>query len=152
MKKNDIILIIVIAFIALSSFVTILLLQRSSGDTAVVTYHDPSEGDIQILEINLSDGSYTIINETLVYFANGSEEKEVYKRCFTEDYIYCVLGELGIVVIEYDNNRVRVIEETSPQNICQIQGYTNSPLKPLTCLPNYITIIVRTDDELDFNS
>ena len=153
MKRNDIVLIVVIAVIALSSFITILLMQRTSGDLALVTFHDPKEGDIEIIQIDLSDGSFVILNESLVYFPTGNEEKEVYRRCFNEDNIYCVLGALGVVVIEFSENRVRVIEETSPQNICQIQGFTNSPLKPLTCLPNYISITVITEDDgLDFNS
>ncbi|MGM0436000.1 MAG: NusG domain II-containing protein, partial [Bacillota bacterium] len=55
-------------------------------------------------------------------------------------------GEDNTVTIGYDPEKhtVRVIDEVSPQNICQKQGETNSPLKPLTCLPNEVVIRIET--------
>jgi len=48
------------------------------------------------------------------------------------------------LVIEYKDFKVRVAEEVSPQNICSEQMWTNSPLKPITCLPNSLVIIIET--------
>ena len=54
--------------------------------------------------------------------------------------------------MEYlSNNKVRVIDEESPKHICQKQGETNSPLFPLTCLPNNIIILIDTKEELPFD-
>jgi hypothetical protein len=153
MKRNDILLIVLVLVIAVSGFITILFLQQESGAIALVTYHGSDEGDQDILTINLEDGAYTVINSSLIYEATGDETNEDIRRCFIDDYIYCVQGELGVVVIEYFDGKVRVIEETSPQNICQLQGETDSPVKPITCLPNYISITIKTEEEsLDFNS
>lgn len=153
MKRNDILLIALVLIIAVSGFIAILVLQQETGSQAVVTYHGDDDGDKNILAINLSDGSFDILEPTLIYEATGDESNETIRRCFVDDFIYCVQGELGVVVIEYLNGKVKVIEETSPQNICQLQGETDSPAKPITCLPNYISITIKTeDDSLDFNS
>lgn len=153
MKRNDILLIVFVLIIAIGGFIAILVLQQETGSQAVVTYHGDDNGDVDILAINLNDGSYDIIESSLIYEATGDESSEAIRRCFVDEFIYCVQGELGVVVIEYINGKVRVIEETSPQNICQLQGETDSPAKPITCLPNYISITIKTEDEsLDFNS
>ncbi|MFP4286313.1 MAG: NusG domain II-containing protein [Candidatus Izemoplasmataceae bacterium] len=153
MKRNDKILIVILLLVAVSGFVAMIVLQRETGSQAVVTYHGNSNTDTDILAINLSDGSYDVIEPSLIYEATGNEDNSNISRCFIDEHIYCVQGELGVVVIEYINGKVRVIEETSPQNICQLQGETDSPAKPITCLPNYISITIKSEeDSLDFNS
>jgi len=96
--------------------------------------------DDQILEISLIDGQYKILNDDYVISIDD------------DAFIYIVQGDNGDVVIEYRDHKVGVIDEISPQNICQKQGFSNSPLSPITCLPNQIVIIItapRTDDDLD---
>ncbi len=151
MKKNDKLLILIVFIIAVVGFVSVFLIQNlmsTENATAVVT-----RDNIEVLHISLSDGSYTIIDENYIFMPEEDESNPTYARCFNEPYIYCIYGELGVVVIEYNANRVRVIEETSPQNICQLQGYTNSPAKPVTCLPNFVLIrVIRDDDDIDVYS
>ena len=144
MKRNDKVLIVIIALFAIAAGITTVLLQRQTGGTAFVSVRGQD-----VLEIDLSNGAYTILNETYLYYASGDEDNASIARCFIDDHIYCVNGELGVVVIAYEGGQVRVIEETSPQNICQIQGATNSPMKPLTCLPNRVSVSVRPDDDDD---
>jgi hypothetical protein len=96
--------------------------------------------DEQILEISLEDGQYRILNDEYVISIDENS------------FLYTVLGNNGDVVIEYRDHKVGVIDEISPQNICQKQGFSNSPLSPITCLPNQIIIIItepKTDDDLD---
>lgn len=142
MRRNDIILIIIIIIVALSGMVALFFLQSQTGSIALVSYRDQP-----IIQIDLTDGSYEILDASRVFQPGSNESNPIYRRCFNEAEITCVMGELGVVVIEYDAGRVRVIEETSPQNICQLQGFTDSPFHPLTCLPNYVVITVISDEE-----
>jgi len=132
MKKSDIILMVSIIFVSLIGFglLRILLVESTTKDgKAIVYYHDDP-----ILEIFLMDGSYLVIDEENVISIDE------------ENFLYTVSGSDGnVVVIEYDEYRVRVIEEVSPQNICQIQSWSSSPLRPITCLPNNLVIIIEDD-------
>jgi len=131
MKKNDLILIGIILIVSLIGYGVLraILYQSSTKDgIAVVMYQDNS-----ILEIFLEDGSYKIIDDQFVISVDEDQ------------LLYTVTGTNGDVVIEYKNYKVRVIEETSPQNICQVQGWSSSPLRPITCLPNNLVIIIEAD-------
>ncbi len=151
MKKNDRILIIALLILSIGGLLTAYLIQNfafEEGGLAVV-YRENEE----ILQINLINGSYTIVNENFIFRPSENEINPIYQRCFNEPTIYCVQGRLGVVVIEFQAGSIRVIEETSPQNICQLQGATNSPAKQITCLPNYVYIRVQViDDDIDFYS
>lgn len=64
--------------------------------------------------------------------------------------IYTVDGELGDVVIEVRDRKVRVVKENSPKNICSKEGYISDSSKPLICLPNKIVIkIVDSNNNID---
>lgn len=137
MKKNDVILIIIITIVSLIGYgvLRLILVDATTKDgTAFVYYHDEV-----ILEIYLEDGSYNVIDEDNVISIDEDE------------YLYTVSGSDGnVVVIEYNNYRVRVIDEVSPQHICQIQSWSSSPLKPITCLPNNLVIIIKDNfEEID---
>ncbi|MFP4077592.1 MAG: NusG domain II-containing protein [Bacillota bacterium] len=132
MKRNDIKLIIVLSIIALISVVAVQILQdRQSLDDgiAIITYKNR-----EVLRIDLKDGSSEKILDEYIQSVDD------------EAGIYIVDGKLGDVTIHYDasDHTVHVEDETSPQNICQKQGKTNSPLKPLTCLPNEVVIRIET--------
>ena len=131
MSKKDIILISIIFVFSLASLVTVIIFQQRTAavdGTAIVRYRG-----IEILHISLEDGSASVLHEDYVLEVD------------TQNHIYKVQGDLGEVVIQYRDHKVSVIEETSPQNICQHQGETNSPLQPLTCLPNDVVITIQSD-------
>ena len=65
------------------------------------------------------------------------------------DSIYEVDGELGKVIIEVNNKRIRVLSETSPNNICSKQGYISNSNQSLVCLPNNIVIKLTDETEID---
>ena len=133
MKKSDILLIAVILIAALGSWILFTQLNEDSmiEDGVAVVYYNSSE----ILEISLEDGSYKIIDPSRVI--NIDENLNTYHVEGSNPY--------G-VLIEYKNNKVRVIDEESPKNICQVQGWTNSTLFPLTCLPNNIVIAIESTE------
>jgi len=134
MRKSDIILIGVILVVAAASFLIFQFLAKGAvapDGTAIVYYNNS-----KILEIELIDGSYKIYDDERVISIDEDE------------YIYHVEGSNPYgVKIEYLDNRVRVIDEESPKNICQAQGWSNSPLSPITCLPNNIIIIIKAKVE-----
>jgi hypothetical protein len=135
LKKSDFILIIVIAIIALLAYFLMrqFLNSTNAEDGIAVVYYK----DNPILEIYLLDGTYDIIDGSSVVSIDEDE------------FLYTVTGVNGDVVIEYSNNKVRVIEEISPKHICRIQGWSSSPLTPITCLPNNIVIIIEADTSDD---
>ena len=136
MKIADIMLIIVLSIVSILSLFGINTLQRNSADVngiARVSYQNEL-----ILEIALGSDDYTIHNPAHVLEINS------------ESNTFKVSGTLGPVTILRENQTVRVIEQTSPENICELQGATNSPLKPLTCLPNELVVnIERAPSETD---
>lgn len=61
-------------------------------------------------------------------------------------------GTLGDVIIEVKDNKIRVQEETSPYNICSIQGWVEYARVPIVCLPNHVMILIQAaqnDDDED---
>ncbi len=131
MRKSDYILVISIAVISIIAYLLMRGFLDSSNledGTAVVLYKDNP-----ILEIYLIDGTYEIIDQNSIVSIDE------------ENFLYIVTGVNGDVVIEYDDNRVRVIDEISPKHICQVQGWSSSPLTPITCLPNNVVIIIEAD-------
>lgn len=132
MKKSDVILIAVILILAATSFLIFRKITNSSAlvDGIAIVYYN----DQKILAIDLENGNYNVYNQDRVINID------------TENDIFHVLGSNPYgVYIEYKDNRVRVIDEESPKHICQSQGWTNSPLSPLTCLPNNIIIVIEAD-------
>ena len=65
------------------------------------------------------------------------------------DKEYVVSGQLGDVILEVQNGKIRVKEENSPRHLCSLQGYTNSSSKPIICLPNKIIIKVSNVSDID---
>ena len=132
MKKMDIILIIVIAVLSGVAYLVMNTVVDSSGiedGTAVVIFEDE-----KILEIYLEDGDYKIIDLQMGILVD--EENMLFTIPKTN-------GDNDLI-IEYNNNKIRVVEEVSPQHICREQGWSNSPLKPITCLPNKLVIVIKT--------
>ena len=137
MKKSDIILIAVLLVVALVSYLAFRQITNDSAledGTAIIFYNNQ-----KILEIDLVDGSHEVFDQSRILSIDDI------------DSVFHVEGSNPYgVYIEYSNNKVRVIDEESPKHICQTQGWSNSPLQPLTCLPNNIIIVIeaKKDDSL----
>ena len=89
---------------------------------------------------NQKDGS-----QVVVYYKN----EIVLNVPITENNIYHVDGSLGDVVIEVNNNKVRVNEENSPRHLCSNQGWISNSYESIICLPNQIVINIENDENLD---
>ncbi len=140
MKKNDIILTLIVLFVGLSSFLVVQIIQAQNQLTdgiAVVLYNDE-----EIMHIYLEDGSYDIFNHEHVFEDEFNLDNTPKQYVVKGDYA----SSFGRVVIGYEDHKVRILDERSPQNICQKQGETNSPMRPLTCLPNNVVIVIRSSE------
>lgn len=67
----------------------------------------------------------------------------------TDITTYEVMGENGIVEIVAGNGKIKVEDENSPLHLCSRQGWIDSSVQTIVCLPNKIVIQIEDDDELD---
>lgn len=50
---------------------------------------------------------------------------------------------LGDIVLAIEDQRIRIVEETSPLNICSQQGWVQTPGLPIICAPNYFMAVIE---------
>lgn len=62
---------------------------------------------------------------------------------------FTIKGFLGDVVIEKNQGKIRVKEETSPLHICSKQGYISKSYETLVCLPNKVVVKIVDVEQLD---
>lgn len=62
---------------------------------------------------------------------------------------YIIDGQLGKVVLEVENNMIRVKEENSPLHICSKEGFIGDSSRTLICLPNRIIIKIIGESDVD---
>lgn len=55
----------------------------------------------------------------------------------------------GLVKIEAKDGKVRVVDETSKHNICSIQGWSDSTINPIVCLPNNLYIKIESAENVE---
>jgi len=79
------------------------------------------------------------------------KDQEVLRIDMSINANYTVQGTLGEVFIEVQDQRIRVEKETSPYNICSIQGWVSSSMIPITCLPNHIIIVIVAPKQGDID-
>lgn len=77
------------------------------------------------------------------------EDKKILTIDLNIDNEYIVDGELGDVVLEIKNRKIRVKEENSPKHICSKEGFIGDSSRTLICLPNKIIIKIVGNNELD---
>jgi len=110
----------VIAFslwlIVTSTLITVTnLYNRPGGDLFVSVY----------IENTLVD-QYSLFEDTSIRFTQTD---------------YPIL--LGDIVLGIADERIRILEETSPLNVCSNQGWIATPGLPLICAPNYFMAVIE---------
>ncbi|MCM1044611.1 MAG: NusG domain II-containing protein [Candidatus Gastranaerophilales bacterium] len=58
-------------------------------------------------------------------------------------------GEADYNEIQIENGRIGVLSASCPDQLCVRQGFQDSPLLPIVCLPNRLTIQIRETDDTD---
>lgn len=101
-------------------------------------------GYIYILNIESDDNLIAIVT----YDSN-----EVLEIDLSIDNTYIIDAYLGEVVIEVLDNKIRVVEEVSPLNICSNMGFIDNVRSIIVCLPNKVMIELKNStsslDEVD---
>jgi len=64
-----------------------------------------------------------------------------------EEATYELEGELGKIIVSAGNGKIKVLEETSPYNLCSKQGYISKTYETIICLPNKVSIEIVADIE-----
>ena len=59
---------------------------------------------------------------------------------------YQVDGDMGPVLIDVNDGKIRVNEENSPLHLCSKQGYISNSYESIVCLPNKIVINIGNSD------
>lgn len=98
---------------------------------------------IGIMKLKSSEGT----KEAKVYYQNDLLLTIPLNQNFNKTYT--VNGENGDVVIEVENDKIRVVEEISPLHLCSKQGWIKETYESIVCLPNKIIIKIEASDELD---
>lgn len=49
-------------------------------------------------------------------------------------------------VVQAERGRVRMLSADCPDRLCVHMGWTDSPAKPIVCLPNRVTVVVTGAD------
>lgn len=80
-----------------------------------------------------------------VYYENNL----ILKLPLNKNKIYTVDGFNGMVVIEVKDNKVRIIDEISPLNICSKMGFIKESYETLICLPNKIIVTIESNKKID---
>lgn len=88
------------------------------------------------------------LEEHAVYFKDlgENEEHEIYLE---KEKYPLLLADMTILVSK--KNGIKIDKEESPQNICSRQGWVNRTNVHLTCLPNYISVVIEDINEVDFD-
>lgn len=94
-----------------------------------------------VLELNKEKGSFAIVyhdNKQVLEISLDSPIKT-----------YTVMGENGLVEIVAGDGKIKVEDENSPLHLCSKQGWIDSSIQTIVCLPNKIVIKIKDQRELD---
>lgn len=121
MRRGDLLIIVIVAVVALGAWGIIRLL-APHPETAMIV--------IQV---------------------DGEEKYSFPLHQEGRDEIFEIQGVNGITQVHLADGRVRVIESACPDKVCVNTGWSNSPAKPIACLPNrvIVKIVGGGDSDID---
>lgn len=86
-------------------------------------------------------------NITADIFQNGVLIQSIDLSAVTESYTFTATGENNCCnEIEVRPGSIGIISANCPDKLCVHQGFIDSSLLPVTCLPNRLVIQIRTDE------
>lgn len=111
--------------------------------------------DEMILQIDLHTCEYVVYDtpyasQVIVQFAS---EGVFYVPGTTTIHVDPEDGNVDVPLVKLSVDTeaasIEVVYQESPRDICELQGASDSSLKPIVCLPNELVITVITDDPGD---
>ena len=98
----------------------------------------------------VSSGGSSIPREANVIadiYQDGNLIESISLSDVEEPYTFTVTGDLGCMnEIEVRPGSIGIITASCPDKICVNQGFIDSSLLPITCLPNHLVIQIRTEE------
>ncbi len=91
----------------------------------------------------------TSTNASLIadIYQNGTLLESIPLNDVEATYTFTITGEDGCTnIIEVRNGSIGIISADCPDKLCVKQGFIDSSLLPITCLPNRVVIQIRTND------
>ena len=91
----------------------------------------------------------TSTNASLIadIYQNGTLLESIPLNDVEKSYTFTVTGEDGCTnIIEVRNGSIGIISADCPDKLCVKQGFIDSSLLPITCLPNRVVIQIRTNE------
>lgn len=91
----------------------------------------------------------TSTNASLIadIYQNGTLLESIPLNDVEKSYTLTVTGNDGCTnIIEVRNGSIGIISADCPDKLCVKQGFIDSSLLPITCLPNRVVIQIRTND------
>ena len=157
MKRNDIYLIIILFVVGLLSLLGIKLYENysSTGNVYAKVFYQ----DELILMIDLNTYEYTIYNTQYkdqvdvgrsdegIFYVPGTLTNEMTLLYETDEYAKS--NQIVGIKLQIKDGAIAVVYQESPKDVCELQGYTNSSLQPLVCLPNELVIDIYTNLDSD---
>lgn len=153
MKKNDIIFVALLFFIGLSLLIGFKVYEASQATGnlyAKVIYKDQTilMIDLESNEFKIYDTIYktqidTGLSEEGIFYVPGSETVLMEELYLTDTYARD--RQIVGIKILVQNQKIQVVYQESPKDICELQRPTNSSLEPIVCLPNELVIQVYTN-------
>ena len=146
--------ILLIGLLSLIGF-NILENQNSTGNAyAKITYANELilMVDLETLEYIVydtpyKDNIYTDRASEGIFYVPGKVTSDMEVLYLTDDYAR-LNGIVGIKLLVEDQ-KITVVYQESPKDLCELQSPTNSHLRPIVCLPNELVIDVFTDMNQD---
>lgn len=91
----------------------------------------------------------TSTNASLIadIYQNGTLLESIPLNDVEKSYTFTITGEDGCTnIIEVRNGSIGIISADCPDKLCVKQGFIDSSLLPITCLPNRVVIQIRTNE------
>ncbi len=142
MQKRDIYLAVILLAVFAALFLVFQFSIYSADAASAQIYYGTSDPIVTIdfesdeIAINYDqeipdsyDGDYPSIR------INDEGNQEI---TLLGDYEINDIRQLVVIEVDFNENRVRVKYEKSPQNICSKQGWSTAA--PLICLPNHVRV------------
>lgn len=81
-------------------------------------------------------------------YQNGIRLESICLSTVTESYTITVTGNNGCVnTIEVRPGCIGITDASCPDKLCVHQGFINTSLLPITCLPNHLVIQIRKEKD-----
>lgn len=95
--------------------------------------------------------SHTSIENTITadIYQNGQLLQSIDLNQVTENYTFTVTGENNCYnEIEVRPGSIGILSASCPDKLCVHQGFIDSTLLPITCLPNRLVIQLRSQENI----